>query len=240
MIDQHHVYTAAGIAFTAALYRAARQKHPNLPGAESGVLTEDRSDCGCLIVSWRRFTFNTVDRLAAVRGPLIEVGGPSPVWDGPSWDRSTEPNWGNEVDIDQLPQPLLVCNLRPLDEALSPIGSRVRCDGFFQADATALPFRRDSVGAIFNRGLSAYVTPEDMGQPDAAHSRHSMLLRAHMLREAWRAIEPGGLLYIAGSRLVEIGAAQVLGFELMAYHGTPGAGCKFSVIRENVYIKPVR
>lgn len=240
MIDQHRVYTATGIASAAALYRAARQRHPALPGAEFGALTEDRSRPDWPIVSWRRFGFNTADRLAAVQGPLVEVGGPSPIWDGPAWDHGTESNWGNEVDIDRLPQPLLVCNLRPLDEALSPIGSRVRCDAFFRADATELPFRTDGIGAIFNRGLSAYVTPEDMCQPDVAHSRHSMLLRMHMLREAWRVIEPGGLLYIAGARLVEIGAAQVLGFKLMAYHGAPGAGCKFSVIRENVYIKPAR
>ena len=163
--------------------------------------------------------------LKETHGLLLEVAGP------------TEDGFVS-LGRGKLPNGLLISNVDNSDHARFGSLKKENIDLF--ADARHLPFPAHSLGGIVTRGLvivpdevkTAFsgaifdpATTEAKGQlmqltmDDAEWENEQILkgnLRAALLREARRAIEPGGL-YIAHMPMdIEVQAAQQLGFEQIA------------------------
>lgn len=79
----------------------------------------------------------------------------------------------------------------------------------FAADASALPFRDSSLSAIFASCLPRVRIDE--------RQITDVPLREPAIREAYRVLEPGGLLVWQGSFWNDLRVAQSLGFEMVAH-----------------------
>lgn len=153
---------------------------------------------------WREAGFDVHQKLKEVRGPLIEVGGPSVQ--------------GFEmINQDQLGKKLHITNITPgvarFDAKTGALaGYEGRVD--FRADAAQLPFPDESVGALFFSSLSLtgsnYKTAAEF---DAARER----LCETALQEAARVLEIGGMLIWSRGFPADINLATRLNFKSKQY-----------------------
>lgn len=213
--------------------RRARREFSRLPDHQDGCVTTDFLNSE--IVIWHRHPgFSTQEYLHRLHGPFIEVAGPTPLFD----PELGTPTWGEEVDLTNLPRPLVVTNILPMAEQQTNFQRRTG-HTFLQADGTFLPFRDASVGAVFCRGLSLYNERSDYFDMNSREMKLSSVIRVFAMIEAWRVLEPGGIFYFSGARLIDVAVARLLGLELIMYYGAPDLSRTQTVLRENVYVKPV-
>lgn len=149
------------------LHQAAREKFEKT-GARETIIYKDEN-------------FDVYDRLSEVKGPLIEVGGPTD-------------NGYDLVDTSKLDKKIYVSNLfpgAPYFEKGKFIGYEGPVD--FQADARDLPLKPESVGAIFLKALGEVETTKDE-TPAVEKLAQQKKLREETLAEAAKMLEPGGVL----------------------------------------------
>jgi len=122
---------------------------------------------------WRDPDFDLSDVLESCIQPFIEVGGPTPK--------------GYQLIARPILRQLLVSNIKP--EAVGTSWWRKTPKLDFIADAHALPFAANSIGAVFTSafGDGPFITDE---------SGEDIGYRAPMIDEAARVLCPNGLLVI--------------------------------------------
>lgn len=129
--------------------------------------------------------FNIEEELEKVKGPYIEIGGPT----------ATEYWFGLKlIDTKTLNKKVYVSNITPgviihMENGKTKQYGKVD----FQADATKLPLKNNSIGALFASCLNGPI-------------------RADVLDEAYRVLEPDGLLLWQGGKQEDIEKAKSLGF----------------------------
>lgn len=231
LLDKQWLFTAAWRRRTALAIRHARRTFPSLPDRAEGEWQREQSRTWTW-VTWRQTGFSTKDQLVSRSGAFVEIGGPTPLWQQYNHDFS-DPSWGEEVDLTNLPKSLIVTNLLPESDVVffGPAAG----DDFVRADATRLPFRDASLGAIFSRGLSIVQPPEDRESRARTPSR---VLRLGFYEEAWRSLEPGGVFYLCGACHADLSLLRWLGWQLVMFHGAPDASRYRAVFREVVFLKP--
>jgi len=134
-------------------------------------------------VIYKDEVFNVYKRLAEVRGPLVELGGP------------TEGGY-DLVDTYKIGKKIHVSNLfegSPTFDTGGVIGYKGPVD--FRADARNLPLKPESVGAIFIKALGEIETEEDE-TPVEEMMIQQKKLRMDAAKEAARMLEPGGVLIL--------------------------------------------
>lgn len=144
--------------------------------------------------------FNAPQSIKEVKGPLVEIAGP------------TQGGY-RLVDTNDLNKKLFVSNKKlgcPLfnpntGERAGYIGSSVD----FRADATKLPFKAGSVGAVFVSCLGPLF--------DDPQAIPVVALRKSAIEEAGRVLEPNGFLVWQGGSRQDILNAEQQGFKIVEY-----------------------
>lgn len=148
-------------------------------------------------------SFDVIAALNAVRGPFVEVGGP------------THDQWPHEyqyrlVDISKLSKEIISTNIVPGVNVWEPSeedGEYTLTDYLpadMQADGTKLPFKAASLGAVFASAVPTEIRPQ-------------------VLQEAYRVLEPGGLL-VWQHGVPEDGAlCKKLGFSVLKHDVSPSS-----------------
>lgn len=219
---------------TAQALRLARRLQPPLPARSEGEWRFEQGRAW-IFATWRQTGFSTKDHLASRSGAFVEIGGPTPLWQQYD-DDFFDPSWGEEVDPANLPQPLIVTNLVPAETVLffGPAAG----DAFVRADATRLPFRDGSLGAVFCRGLSV-IQPTEPDESENGTRALSRMLRFGAFEEVWRCLEPDGVFYLCGAGHADLSLLRWRGFRLVMFHGAPDASRYRAVFREVVFLKPL-
>ena len=138
------------------------------------------------------FDFDT--HLKSLKGPAIEVGGPSGKY--------------HVLLGDKLPEDILVTNVSTYSNRAD--GRRVD----MLADASRLPFKDEAVGSLF----SSYLPKTGRGK-----NGETFDLRLSFFHEAMRTLEPNGLLVLQGMDEAELGYASSLGFTPVRIMETEGS-----------------
>ncbi len=147
------------------------------------------------IKDWKEKDFDALKRLAETKGILLEVAGP------------TEEGY-NLVDIKKLPKKLFITNITPGRPQFDPetgefIGYGAKVD--FVEDATKMTFNENSVGAVFSSCIGS-INVEGLEQDG---------IREKTIKEAYRVLEPGGLLIWQGGNEEEFSIARRCEFRLL-------------------------
>ncbi|PIT88818.1 MAG: hypothetical protein COU29_00345 [Candidatus Magasanikbacteria bacterium CG10_big_fil_rev_8_21_14_0_10_36_32] len=165
--------------------------------------------------------FNLTEALNKVNGPLVEIGGPT--------------KEGYElVDFQKLNKQLLIFNLFPgTPNFESPVkdGAAIQVTYFgqvdFIADAFNLPINSNTVGAMFASyfggahcksvalQLRNHIYNSQNFIPPMSYSKEKSLMRRMAMKEAWRVLEPGGLIVWQGGDKHDFLYATANGFELL-------------------------
>lgn len=115
-----------------------------------------------------------IEALGRVKGPMIEIGGPTP-------PTKSHPDSYKLIGLSELPKKLWILNicLSHKDEVWDPETKTAQSVKYsspdIQADGMKLPFDKDSVGAVLVSALYYEI-------------------RGQVLREIHRVLEPGGLV----------------------------------------------
>lgn len=154
------------------------------------------------IKDWKEKDFDALKRLAETKGILLEVAGP------------TEDGY-ELVDINKLPKKLFISNIAPGKPQFDPetgkfIGYGGKVD--FVEDATKMTFNENSVGAVFCSCIGS-INVEGLQQDD---------IRKKTIKEAFRVLEPGGLLIWQGGNEEEFSFARECGFRMVQCKTTEG------------------
>jgi len=165
------------------------------------------------IESWKEKNFDVDKRIETTRGQFIEIAGPTA-------------KGYKQVDLEKLPRKIYITNLFPGcpyykktekgDIVLEGYEGKVD----FEADATEMPLRDSSVGAVFSTNLSAFPSEKHnltKEQIDTETDRLTKILRENAMKEAWRILEPGGLLIWQGGKEEDFTVAHNLGFRIVQY-----------------------
>jgi hypothetical protein len=112
------------------------------------------------------------------------------------------------VDMDKLPKKLFISNIAPGRPQFDPktgkfIGYSGKVD--FVEDATKMTFNESSIGAIFSSGIES-INVEGIPQEK---------IREKTIKEAFRVLEPGGLLIWQGGVEEDFIIARGCGFRLL-------------------------
>jgi hypothetical protein len=169
-------------------------------------------------VLWRAEGFDLAQALASTSGELLELGGPS--FDGYYF-----------LDDMKLPRRLRISNLFHEPFAFEDMNQRARKHIGALIDARELPYNDNSLGLVLAHYLSyaldarphtrraheseqwrqamAEMAQTILGQREPQDAKTAQ--RVQMWREAYRVLEPGGLL-ITDGRLAERQIMQQIGF----------------------------
>lgn len=153
---------------------------------------------------WSLEGFNVYKKIEALRGPLIEIAGP------------TEKGYRSLVDIPRLKKRLYISNVSPSVakytdrqpvELLGPVD--------FRTDATNVSLKDKSVGALFCSALGpiGFVGQRDAAA-DAAAINERNLLREGFIKEAEKVLEANGLLILRDFLKRDVEFALQNGFQL--------------------------
>lgn len=160
--------------------------------------------------SYKLKNFSAINELTKIKGPLIEIGGPT--------DSGFE-----LIDIKALPKEILVSNLGPgarlfFDQCDTDINESNKYYGRvdFQADGQNLPIRDESAGAIFIRCLGNIKEPDRIIDPieDAAND---LKLKTNVINEVYRVLENGGIFILERIQSEYFEFAKKAGFKLKQY-----------------------
>lgn len=172
------------------------------------------------IKDWKEKDFDVLKRLAETKGILLEVAGP------------TEGGYGL-VDINNLPKKLFISNISPGKPQFDPetgkfIGYGGKVD--FVEDATKMTFNENSVGAIFSSCIGS-INVEGLQQDD---------IREKTIKEAYRVLEPGGLLIWQGGNEEEFSFTRECGFRMLQCKITRGKypSGEDAVVYDFIFEKP--
>lgn len=142
-------------------------------------------------VGWSEDQFDVADALKTIRGPIVEVGGPTP--DG---FRMIHKRMIAESGKQYLTTNVTDGLYQPVGENPTKVAKMQSVD--IVADIKHLPFADRSMGAVF-----ASCLPMD--------------IRADAMLEARRVLEDGGLLVWQGTFSDDFEVARRVGFEVVAY-----------------------
>ncbi|MBP9820247.1 methyltransferase domain-containing protein [Candidatus Woesebacteria bacterium] len=151
--------------------------------------------------------FDVLTALHKVKGQFIEIGGP------------TQPHYVLEtpylvVDTKKLPKPLITTNITPATKVFEPdyetgeYSEAQLLPTQVQIDGRQLAFADNSVGAVFASALPVEI-------------------RGKVLVEAYRVLEPGGVLIWQYPFVSDLHSAVKVGFSLKKSQQGPGVLSSF-------------
>lgn len=179
--------------------KRAMDQNPNI-GSSAGREWESNSEDPRNIIrkEWRDENFNVYVKMHHLKGPLIEVAGPT--------------KSGYElVDFDTLDRKVMVSNIY---QGTPKLGVDNKPEGFygrvdFEADARQLPLKDKSAGAIFSSNFGL-IQNQDL--PPEERLRRSNEARIDVIKEANRVLKEGGLLIWQGGKAQDVEFAKQHGF----------------------------
>ncbi|OIP79594.1 MAG: hypothetical protein CO002_00975 [Candidatus Portnoybacteria bacterium CG_4_8_14_3_um_filter_44_10] len=171
-----------------------------------------------VLEKWQKEGFNLEERLKRTKGPFIEIGGPT-LGD---YDM---------VDIENLERKLHVSNLCQGAPKIREGGILLEGKVDFQADGRMLPFRDNSLGAMFVSCLGNIKTHPYFKK------YYDECLREKIIRDSFRALEQGGLLVWQGCKNQDVEFAENIGFKVLKYSGLSNIPYFYCVFEKQILIK---
>lgn len=146
------------------------------------------------LLEWTKPGFDVQTELDKRSGPFIEVGGPT--WGG--YELVPTEKLKTRLYVSNIPNPSPTVKAMVLNFVKGLLKGRFSRKVHFQADGRELPLANSSVGALLGSALPTQ-------------------LREKLFKEAYRVLEPGGLLVFQTGTDNDKKQIEKLGFEITQY-----------------------